>query len=523
MLEQAPRRPAGGPRLPFAPMRFPLLAPLLVAAAAGSASAQLPYLTVPSGGLRIELGGAFLPVTQEFADGDLRRLGDPLAGSSLFGSSLGPRLTELLGQPAEGGSGGGVTAEVMQQRGVGTIGLGVGVTSRLTVGVRIPIVSARSEWAITPDEGGATVGLNPALRGNQASQLFADQFESALGALRTRRDAGDYDADPQLRALADQLLTEAPVWRARFVSLVLNPGTAEQVLPVTASADGSALLEQATQFRDQLTGPLAIAGFTSLPALPAEAVTGEEIGALLTDAGAFGLVAPDEIPLVTLGDVEFEANWLLFARADSAARRWSGAWVQGGVTLPTGTPPRADRLRDPGTGDGQMDVSVGATAEFGAGRLGLRGSVAYRHQLAGERETRITTRDAFLVPASRTELLQWDPGNELTLTAQPFYRIADRLALTGSLTWWRRGDDAWTRSDGTTDPDVAAMGDGSAASAVMIGAGVAYAHHGAHVDGVQRRPVEAGLSLERTVASGSGLVPRPLTTRLWFRVYGRLW
>lgn len=523
MPEQAVRRLAGGLRLPFAPMRFPLLAPLLVATAAGSVTAQLPYLTVPSGGLRIELGGAFLPVTQEFADGELRQLGDPLAGSSLFGSSLAPRLSELLGRPAGGGLGGGVTAEVMQQRGVGTIGLGVGVTSRLTVGVRIPIVSARSEWAITPTEDGATVGLNPALRGNQASQLFADEFEAALGALRTRRDAGDYDADPQLLALADALLDEAPVWRARFVALVLDPGTAEQVLPIAGSADGSTLLAQATDYRDQLTGPLGITGFTSLPALPAEAVTGEEIGALLTDAGAFGLVAPDEIPLVTLGDIEFEATWLLFARADSTARKWAGAWVQGGVTLPTGTPPRADRLRDPGTGDGQMNVSVGATAEFGSGRFGVRGSVAYRHQLAGERVARVATRDAFLVPASRTQTLQWDPGNNLTLTAQPFYRIADRLALTGSLAWWRHGEDAWTRSDGTSDPDVTAMGDGTASSAVMIGAGLAYAHHGAHVDGAQRRPVEAGLSLERTVASGSGLVARPLTTRLWFRVYGRLW
>ena len=36
-------------------------------------------------------------------------------------------------------------------------------------------------------------------------------------------------------------------------------------------------------------------------------------------------------------------------------------------------------------------------------------------------------------------------------------------------------------------------------------------------------PVEAGLAIERTVASGSGLVPAALTTRLWFRVYKKLW
>ncbi len=504
-------------------MKRPLLLLLAAAGLAPPTRAQLPYQTVPTGALRIELGGAFLPVTQEFADGDLRRLGDPIAASPLFGTTLASRLTALLGRPASGGTSGTLTADLMQQRGIGTIGLGVGVSSRLSLSARIPIVSIRTEWAVDHDGEGATLGLNPALRGDPGSQLFADQFDAALGLLRTRRDAGDYASDPALQALADAVLADAPVWRARFVATVVTPSTAELALPLALSPDGSELLAQATAWRDQLTGPLGIEGFTALPTLPVAPVTTEDIAALLTGASGFGLLPPDEIPLVALGDVELEANYLLVARHDSSTRRWFGAWLQGGVTAPTGTPPRHDRLRDLGTGDGQMDVTLGAVVEVGSGRFGLRAEGRYRRQMEGERVARVADRDEFLVPVTRVATLRWDPGDEVTVTAQPFVRLADRLALSGSLTWWQRGRDAWRAESGDPDSEVTRMGDGTAANALRLGAGLAYAHAGTHVDGVTRMPVEAGLSLERTVASGEGLVARPLTTRLWFRVYARLW
>jgi hypothetical protein len=341
--------------------------------------------------------------------------------------------------------------------------------------------------------------------------------------VRTRRDAGDYDGDPALRALADAILVDGPVWRARFVATVLTPSTAEPVLPIAASPDGTELLAQAAAWRDQISGPLGVEGFTSLPALPVDPVTSEQLAAALTSPSGFGLVPPDAQPLVGIGDVELEAHYLLVARSDTATRRWLGVWLHGGITAPTGTPPRADRLRDLGTGDGQLDLALGATAEVGAGRLGVRATGWYRNQLAGDRVARVAPRDAFLVPASRTATLRWDPGNEVRVHAQPFFRIADRFALTATLAWWRRGHDTWTAQDGGTDPGITAMGAGTAASAAVLGAGFAYAHHGVHVDGVPRMPVEAGLGIERTVTSGSGLVAQSLTTRVWFRVYGRLW
>jgi hypothetical protein len=146
-------------------------------------------------------------------------------------------------------------------------------------------------------------------------------------------------------------------------------------------------------------------------------------------------------------------------------------------------------------------------------------------QLTGSREARIGPRDAFLLAASRTAVLDWNPGDVFTWSARPFYRIADRLAIVGSAVYFRRGEDRWSAAGGTipSGADLAAMGRGTNGTALRIGAGLSYAHDGRHVDGVQRAPVEAGLAIERTAWSGSGLVAQQHLTRMWFRVYKRLW
>lgn len=490
-------------------------------------AAQLPYLTAPAGTLRIELDGAFQPTSREFADGTSRRLGDPLSSGGTLESELAARLSTVLGRPASPGSIGTLAAALMHQRGEGGVGLAVGVTPRLTASIRVPIVSVRTESSLQHDEASATLGINPALRGDGTSAAWLTQFASALAELQLRRDAGDYAGDPTLQALADEILATAPAWRTGVSDLLVDEGRASLLLPLASSDDGAALLGRASSYRDQLSGQLGITAPTGVPALPTTGMSSAEFGALLIDPLGFGLMPAEEQPIVGLGDVELAAVYSLAGSSDAAKRRWFGAWLTGGVTLPTGAPPRADRLRDQGTGDGQLDVQVGAAFELGRGRLGLRAEAGYRVQLSGSREVRVGSRDAFLLPASRVANLDWDPGDALTITARPFVRIADRLALTGSAAWYQRGEDSWsntgTGTEGPSAADVAAMGIGTDATALRVGLGLSYAHDGRHVDQVQRLPVEAGLVVERTAWSGSGLVAQQLVTRMWFRVYKKLW
>ena len=489
------------------------------------AEAQLPYLTAPRGALRIELDGGFMPSSREYADGTSRRLGDPVQPGGALASDLQARLTALLGRPASPGSIGTFTADLMHQRGEGGIGLAVGVTRRITASVRVPIVSVRTESRLQHDEATATLGINPASLGDGTSAVWLTQFGDALVELQTRRDAGEYSGNPTLQALANSILATAPTWRADLASLLINTGEASLLLPIATSTDGVALLGQAATYRDQMGDQLGVTVPSGTPLLPSTGMTSEQLSGLLSDPQGFGIAPVEEQPFVGLGDVELGVTYALAGSSSAAGRRWFGAWLNGGVLLPTGTPPRADRIRDQGTGDGQLDVRLGATVEVGRGRLGLRADANIQAQLTGSREVRVGARDAFLQPAARTATLDWNPGDIMTVTARPFFRLADRLALVGSVSWYSRGTDQWSAAGENAPPavDLTAMGVGTKASALRLGAGISYAHDGQHVDGESRMPVEAGLAVERTAWSGSGLVAQQMVTRMWFRVYKKLW
>ena len=505
-------------------MKRTLSLALLTLNLASTASGQLPFLTAPGGTLRIELGGHFLPTDEEFADGTRRRLGSPIQAADALGAGVTGRLAEILGRPAAPISLGTISANVAHQRSEGILGLAVGVTSRLTVSARLPIVSTRTESRLEFEADGSNYGVNPAIEGNVASEQWLAQFGAALATLRERRDAGEYNDDPTRLALANQVLASAPQWHTSVTDLLVGDQRA-LVLPLASSADGTGLLDQATTFRDQLSQELGVAAPGGTPALPTEAMSQAAFNGLRENPDGLGWGPVEEQPITSLGDVELRATWALFSRSNPERNSWLGAWVSGGATLPTGTPPRADRLRDIGSGDGQLDIIASGVVETGRGRFGIRAEAEYRVQQPGERTARVGLRDQYILPASAEAVLEWNPGEVLSVTARPFFRIADRLALTGSLTWWSRSADEWKPlADFSGDPvAVSQMGEGTKASALIWGAGIGYIHDGSHVDGVRRMPVEAGLAIERVASSGSGLVAAPLTTRVWFRVYKKLW
>ncbi len=511
--------------------RLPLAVAVALAVPVPGVAGQLPYLTAPRGTLRIELGGRFDPTASEFADGARRDFGDPIAAAALNAAGspmvrdLEARIGALLGRPATAGSLGALSADAMLQRGAGLIGLAAGITDRVTAFARIPIVSVRTEVRLEHDPAGATLGLNPALLGDQASAQFLAQFDGALDELAARITAGDYAGDPALQELATRTLSEGGALRDALTILLVGTD-ASPVLPTAASADGGELLTTVAAIRDRFGSSLGISGFTAAPGLPSAPITAAGFDALVGSPAGLDLAPFDQQPLVGIGDVEVGVVALLASSRSEIRRSWFGAWLSGSVTLPTGTPPDPRFLRDAGTGDGQLDVALGATIEAGRGSLGIRATGSYRMQLEGSREVRVGRRDEFLLPAYRGTTLDWNPGDVLELTAEPFLRLADRLAIVGAATWIQRGEDRWTLPGG--DPpagtgNIAAMSEGTSASALRLGLGMSYAHAGHTRTGEQRMPVEAGLAIERTVSSGSGMVPAPLTTRMWLRVYKRLW
>lgn len=498
-----------------------------------STSAQLPMMTAPVGTLRIELGGGFFPTDERFINGIRLPLGTSTAGIPLTADAttlipdLSAALSPVLGRPATGGSLGGLTAIAERQRGVGTIGLAWGITRRLTLAATLPIVSVRTQVQLRVDTAGATLGLNPGdpsvgtAQGIGQNATYFGQFNAALETLAQQVADGAYIGTPALQQLAEQTLAEGGAYSAALATAL----AATPILPVVGSTDAEVLRGLAESYRSRFEEAFGITTITSVPALPAAPLSMPEFDALLRAPTGLGLRPFGEDPIVGLGDVRLELTGTLTTRGGPGTGSWLGIWGHAGGTVATGTPPRPDALLDQGTGEGRGTIFGGVTAEVGRGRLGVRGHLRYTHALSGEVETRIGPSGTLLLGANRQAVLARQAGSTVTLSAQPFVRIAPRLAITGSLLWWQRGEEAWSWGAAQAPLaglDPAIMNAGTAADALLLGIGLSYSHDGNHRDATGRMPVEAAFGIERTVRSGAGLVDAPLTARVTFRLYKAL-
>jgi hypothetical protein len=497
------------------------------------ARAQLPMMTAPAGTLRIELGGGFFPTDQRFVGGTKQTLGETIGGAQLDANSitlvpdLATALAPLLGRPGSGGSLGSVTAIAERQRGVGTIGLAWGITRRLTLAASLPIVSVRTQLQLRTDTTGATLGLNPGdpflgtAQGIAQNAAYFGQFAAALEVLAQQVADGAYVGTPALQQLAEQTLAEGGAYRTALADALAST----PILPVVGSTDAEVLRGLAESYRSRFEEAFGITTVTTVPALPAAPLSAAEFDALLAAPTGLGLRPFGEDPIVGLGDVRLELTGALITRGAPGEATWLGIWGHVGGTLATGTAPRPDALLDQGTGEGHGTMFGGVTAEIGRGRLGVRGHARFTRPLASEVEARVGPPGMLLLGANRQGVLARQAGSTFAIGAQPFVRVAPRLAITGSVLWWQRGDDAWSWGAAQAPLaglDPAIMNAGTGADALLVGLGLSYSHDGNHRDATGRMPVEAAFGIERTLRSGAGLVDAPLTARVTFRLYKAL-
>ncbi len=493
------------------------------------ASAQLPQPTVPSGALRIEFTGGFYPATDVWSNGSRQPLGSLIDGpSNAFVGRLQVELTQVLGQPVSGLSIGGVTALASRERGVGDIGLAWGLSSRITIFGTVPVVFVRSRVTTSIDPSGAVLGLNPAnvIAGDAAGQAqtssFFAQFDAVLTDLGGRIQSGEYDNDPATLALAQQTLSRANTMRASLFKLLDDPNRSSALLPTRADPLGVQLLSLISTLQSTFANQLGISGFASTPALPGSALTSDQLAALIKAPTGFGLSSPNNLPRYGLGDLRAGVAVQLMEHGTVGSAAWRAIWVQATARFPTGGVADPSILLDQATGDkhraGQLDV----IAEMGHRRLGIRAEASYLHALSANGLVRLAAPGQLLVPASFLAAIRSQPGDSMAFAVRPFLAFAPHLAVTAVVQYWSRGASTSQYLAGQAPiagADPASLDIGSSANAVVVGFGLAYRHDGTDRDGNAGLPVEAGWSIERTVASGHGLFPNALTSRVTLRLY----
>jgi hypothetical protein len=500
--------------------------------------AQLPPLGIPKGMLRVDVLGQFGSADARFDDGTRESLGADFSSPALGPASLpfldepSRRLGVLIGSTGYRLNLGVSEGFANQTRSLGTLGLGVGLSDRITLFGRVPIVYATSRRSATIAAGSGDAGINPAdpllgsAAGRSAAQGFFDDFDAGLLELEANLAGGIYDADAAQRALAEQTLADGLAFKDSLQAVVLDAGTASPFLPISASAAGSTLTGRVSSLQQTLGGALGVTSFaTALPLPATNDGDFESIARLAQDpAGAYRYTAFASEKRVGLGDAEVGAVVTVLDGWDRASLGGLRLAVEGLVRFPTGSAPDPD-IAFPAPGeDGQMDVQVQGVADIGRGSLGLRVTGGYLLQFASTGIRRVAAPGTLLVPVSSRTEVSFDPGDELFIGITPFIRLARPLAILMGLQYRHRSEDGASYS-GAAIPgvDAGVLGQGTGYSAVLLSAGVNFSEIGGRAGSQARTPVDAGWYWDTVITGSGGRVTKASTVRVLVRLYAKLW
>jgi hypothetical protein len=492
-------------------------------------SAQLPPVGVPGGVVRVELDGSLETFDRRFRDGHQEGYGADLSSPAL-GSDRIPRLADadarigrVIGDPGYRINLGNLATDAQADVGTGYFGLSLGLTNDITIFGRIPLVRARVQSARGFDAASADAGLSP----DQANQIpFFNEFDAALTTLSNKIAAGDYDANPTQKALAQATLADGTVLRDDLFGLLSDPATAAPTVPLTASTAGTAIDARVTALQGTLASSLNVPGFVLTPALADAPLTTDDLVQLL-GSPTFDLRL-GESKVTFRGDAEVGASLTLIDRWDRTRSRGGLRVALSGLArLPTGRRDRSDHPLDIGTGDGQTDVQLDLVTDVGAGPIGARLAGSYVRQLPANILVRVTSPSQPLVGPDRLALVRWNPGDIVSIGVHPFYRLARTFALQAGVDHWMRSTDQVSYASPANalpgiDPTILAAE--SKANATLLSVGITYANPGERWPGGKGLPVDATWSYERVLRQGgSGRVPDTHRVAARFRAYIGLW
>jgi len=446
----------------------------------------------------------------------------PTVGSNLLphldiADTLISRITSIPGYTSNLGS---LTTDGQADVSRGFLGASLGLTRAITIFGRIPLVRSRVQTAITLDSTSGNAGANP---GDIQEAAFFQSFDAGLTDLQARITAGDYDGDPATRALAEATLADGAGLRDNLFELLIDPATAAGFVPTASSEGGAAIAARIAALQSVLSGSLGVTSFSESLVLPTERTTSAELLDYVGDLAGPVALRTGESKITFRGDAEAGAALTLIDHWDRGHRLGGfRAAFEALVRFPTGTVARTDRLLSLGTGDGQTDLELRVTTDLGKGRWGTRLEADYNRQFPANYSLRVAPHTQPFPAVDLLTILRRDPGDIVSLTAHPFFRLAPTVALLGTISHWSRQADEVsyaTAADEIPGVSASVLAEDTKANATVLGIGISYANLGSMRQGGNGLPVDATWSYERVVSAGGGIVPNAHRVRASLRVY----
>lgn len=344
------------------------------------------------------------------------------------------------------------------------VSLEYGLTSRITLGVMVPIVQTRT--VITTQLNGradssANVGVNPAgFLFSQAAWTANSQvtsgLTSAISALTTKlQQCALAPSDPSCASIngrqaeANALLADAGTFKSAAQDLYgVSPSLrGAPFIPLAGSTIQQSIDTHLSSIRASFT-TFGISPGSGAFAAAQGFGANDQLQVLVNDPRyGIGLDSIGTTEQIALGDIELAVTTQLFnSFTDSATGgiKWRGAFAAV-VRLGTGHRARQNRPLDIGTGDGQTDVEVrGAVDMLFRDRLLTTIAGTYTQQLG--------TLDYDRLPSSPDFIFSFDvpvagsikPGNMAALRVNPRYLVTRGLMVGGLFAGTHRGADQTT-------------------------------------------------------------------------------
>ncbi|MHB1225492.1 MAG: hypothetical protein ACYC2G_15800 [Gemmatimonadaceae bacterium] len=534
-----------------------LVLPLLALPAQRATGAGADAVVLPRGVLRVSVQGQ-LDAWGSRYESDVS--GAPLTSSSPLGArfssddlgsarvggltQLETRLRALTGLDALQLSLGDVQLRAEARRSTIPVRLELGLGRRLQLSAMIPYVQTRVEMSTIANRTGerGNVGSNPALTDAAA----ADANAALVNRLRASVDALDTALAGCTGGAASPVCADQDAARATSASTAafaselaavygLPDGGGEALVPRIGSEAAAAIGARIAALRSSYGAyGFQFIGEDAAPAGATQPVTGADLASTL---GAMGVPTPGNAARYGIGDIEVGARLLLFdgfggdiARATTPTGITARASIDGLVRLGTGKPSDPDRLLDVGTGDGQMDVEVGAVADLIFGRRFWASAAArYGVQLEGDQTVRVPSPggESYVNDANRA-LVRRDPGDYMELELTPRVSLGEFVSLSASYRFRHRDADALELADaapGAAPLPLDVLARSFEGDEHRLGLGLTVSTVAAYAAGRVNMPLDISYVHSRTVA-GSGMATPKLTRdevmlRIYLSVFGR--
>lgn len=461
-------------------------------------------------------------------------------------------IRSLAGIPDWVASLGKSVVRVRDQIAVTPFALEFGVTSRLSVGALVPLVTATSnvDFRVNPTGFEPTLGFNPSLLNAALLQTNANllaQFDSAAAQLnRALTSCAAAPAAPGCSSLnasaanARALIANANGFAAGLAQVYggRNGAAGSPFVPTAGSNAQAAIEARVAAFRSLYAafGANAITAGAPVGAAPLTVVDAQRI---LTDT-LFGVKAQPLATSVTrgIGDIDFIAKFNLFDTfGRDTKRRLSPTgfnWRQsiGGVfRLGTGKLDSPDDFTDLGTGNHQNDVELRSYTDLLWGPHFWVSLVAkYNWQLPDQLVQRVTAApDQELAAAYRRQTVNRDLGDIFELEVNPRWALTDNIGLAAHYYYRRKFSDRYTGSFAVHDLngqsitlDASSLDQETEAREHRFGGGVSYSTVAAYERGLARVPLEVTYFHYETTLGSGGNVPKLSQDQLQIRLYARL-